>query len=254
MRRMTTFTKSCKILLKMHRSPFWDRQARSKDKGRPLSSNPSIPGHSSLRPFNHRLRRSTRPWGTSSRNRIAGRDTSKSTGTSPRRRSPYSAQARWWAKVLRGSSMRWHKGAQHLRMPRTITCSSWNTFNSNSTFISSRCRAIIWTGPNLSGQLAGTTIKSMTWSLRIRWGRATAMSSSKPAACLRVLQILISRATSIWSTKISIIVRTIKKRETLSDQRSYRLRSPWSCSRHPLSGYRSRRYSRDLPVIDKTVR
>jgi hypothetical protein len=49
-------------------------------------------------------------------------------------------------------------------------------------------------------------------------------------------------------------VRTIKKRETLSDQRSYRLRSPWSCSRHPLSGYRSRRYSRDLPVIDKTVR
>jgi hypothetical protein len=49
-------------------------------------------------------------------------------------------------------------------------------------------------------------------------------------------------------------VRTIKKRETLSDQRSYQLRSLWSCSRHLLSVCRSRRYSRDLQVIDKTLR
>ena len=254
MQRTTTFTKSCKILLKMHRSPFWGRQARNKDKGHPLCSNPSIPAHSWLLPFNHRLRRSTRPWGTSSQNRIAGRAMSRSTGTSLRRRSQYSAQARWWAKVHRGSSMRWHKGAQHLRMPKTITCSSWNTCNSNSTFISSRCRAITLTGPNLSGQLAATTIKLMRWSLKIRWGRAAAMSSSMRAACLLVLRTPISRATSTWSTKISIIVRTIKKRETLSDQRSYQLRSLWSCSRHLLSVCRSRRYSRDLQVIDKTLR
>ena len=254
MQRTNIFTKSCKILLKMHRSHYWEHQAQSKVKDRHHCSNPSILGHSSLLPFNHQQQRSTRPWGTSSRNRLVGRDMLRSTGTSLRRRSPYSAQARWWVKAHRGYSMRRHQEAQHLRMARTITCSSWNTCNSNSTYINSRCRAITLTGRNLSGQLVDTTIKLMRWSLIIRWVQAVAMSLSMPAVCLRVLQTLISRATSIWLTKISIIVRTIKKREIRSDQRSYRLRCPWSCSRHPLWGYRSRRYSRDQPVIDKSVR